>query len=472
MENNTFISVFEVLKIGIGPSSSHTLGPWKAALSFLKSIKAEEIISLRVKLLGSLALTGKGHKTDIAIMAGLSGLIAEEVDLKHFHDVVKKVKEQKELLLGGHNKVTFNSEEDIQFLSDQSYGAHPNHLEFHVKLRDRTSRAATYYSIGGGFIVKEGESKSTKTNVHLTHDITSAQALEDICIEQGMSISDVALENERSIHSKDHIYQSLLNIWSVMKFSAYIGCHSQGTLPGGLDVKRRAFDINLELLRNTNYNDVDSWILSMQDGRNFKKVLTRVSCIAMAVNEVNADMGRIVTAPTNGSAGVIPAVLFYYICFSGQETSDEDIVRFLLTASEIGKLFKKGATISAAQGGCQAEIGVSSAMAAAALTEVMGGTPPQALMAAEIAMEHHLGLTCDPVKGLVQIPCIERNSMGAIKAINATIMALMSDPKQAKVSLDHVIHTMNETAKDMHKNYKETSLGGLATAVNVGLPEC
>jgi L-serine dehydratase len=230
--------------------------------------------------------------------------------------------------------------------------------------------------------------------------------------------------------------------------------------------------MNKQLLRVHDYKNANDWIEAMKVGRDFRKVITRISCLAIAVNEVNASMGRIVTAPTNGSSGVIPAVLFYYLCFSGQEVKEDDIVKFLLTAGEIGKFFKIGATISAAAGGCQAEIGVSSSMAAAALTEVMGGRPSQVLMAAEIAAEHHLGLTCDPIGGLVQIPCIERNTMGAVKAVTASMIALASDPSFAKVSLDNVIKTMKETAENMNSKYKETSMGGLAVNVGVNLPEC
>jgi len=266
--------------------------------------------------------------------------------------------------------------------------------------------------------------------------------------------------------------EGVLNIWKVMSECIYRGCHTEGMLPGGLNVKRRAAELNKKLLAGKKYNDYQSWIATIRSGGNsFKYTLDWVSCFALAVNEENASFGRVVTAPTNGAAGVIPAVLHYHIVF-GDANNDDKIIRFLLTASEIGSIFKKGATLSAAMGGCQAEIGVSSAMAAAALAESMGGTQKQALMASEIAMEHHLGLTCDPIGGLVQVPCIERNTMGAIKAITAAQLALQGSPDYAKVSLDAVIKTMWDTAKDMNTKYKETADGGLAINVPLSLPEC
>jgi L-serine dehydratase len=280
------------------------------------------------------------------------------------------------------------------------------------------------------------------------------------------------LENENTWRTEQDTRERLINIWDVMKQSIYYGCHTQGILPGGLNVKRRAALLNKKLLTDKLYADFDSWIQAIKEGGNdFKYTLDWVSCFALAVNEQNASFGRVVTAPTNGAAGVIPAVLAYYIIFCDANDNDK-IIQFLLTASEIGSIFKKGATISAAMGGCQAEIGVSSSMAAAALTECLGGTQRQALMAAEIAMEHHLGMTCDPISGLVQIPCIERNTMGAIKAITACQLALQSAPDYAKVSLDNVIKTMWNTAIDMSSKYKETADGGLAINVPLSLSEC
>ena len=280
----------------------------------------------------------------------------------------------------------------------------------------------------------------------------------------------MVLKNETAHKSEEEVRKGLLEIWDVMLECMYKGCHTDGILPGGLNVQRRAHKMNLDLLNGMEHKKVENWFKTIEiSGPSFNNVTKWVSCFAMAVNEENASFGRVVTAPTNGAAGVIPAVLMYYLCFSDNK-GDRDIVRFLLTAGEIGSIFKKGSTISAAMGGCQAEIGVSSAMAAAGLTECLGGTPRQVLMAAEIAMEHHLGLTCDPIGGLVQIPCIERNTMGAMKAITASQIALCSDPTKAKVTLDNVVKTMWETAIDMSEKYKETSDGGLAVSVIV--PEC
>jgi L-serine dehydratase len=287
-----------------------------------------------------------------------------------------------------------------------------------------------------------------------------------------MAIHEVVLENESAWRPDSQTRDGVLNIWRVMRECTYRGCHTMGTLPGGLFVKRRAAALAKRLLKGKTYTNYDEWVGAIREGGNsFQYILDWVSCFALAVNEENAAFGRVVTAPTNGAAGVIPAVLHYYLVF-GDDVTDEKIIQFILTASEVGSIFKKGATISAAMGGCQAEIGVSSAMAAAALTEVSGGTQRQALMAAEIAMEHHLGMTCDPIAGLVQVPCIERNTMGAIKAITASQLALQSAPDYAKVSLDAVVETMWATALDMNSKYKETAEGGLALNIPLGLSEC
>jgi L-serine dehydratase len=308
--------------------------------------------------------------------------------------------------------------------------------------------------------------------VQLPFPINTADDLLHWCIKTGLAINEVVMENENAWRPEQQTKEGLMQVWRVMKECIYSGCNTEGTLPGGLSVRRRAAGLNKKLLKGNAYNDFDSWLRAIQlGGHDFKYILDWVSCFALAVNEVNASFGRVVTAPTNGAAGVIPAVLLYYVVFNDGNSEDR-IMRFLLTASEIGSIFKKGATISAAMGGCQAEIGVSSSMAAAALTEAMGGTQRQALMAAEIAMEHHLGMTCDPIGGLVQVPCIERNTMGAIKAITASQLALQSLPDYAKVSLDGVIKTMWDTALDMHSKYKETADGGLAVNVPLSLPEC
>jgi L-serine dehydratase len=332
--------------------------------------------------------------------------------------------------------------------------------------------AETYYSIGGGFVVKEGGDEQSQEQVQLPFPIDTSAHLLHWCMKTGMAISEVVMENEHAWRPEADTRAGLMAIWKVMKDCIYRGCHREGMLPGGLQVKRRAAELNRRLVAGRPYHDYDSWVSVMrQGGLDFRYIIDWVSCFALAVNEENASFGRVVTAPTNGAAGVIPAVLQYYITFMDGDREDK-IVQFLATASEIGSIFKKGATISAAMGGCQAEIGVSSAMAAAALTECMGGTQKQCIMAAEIAMEHHLGLTCDPIGGLVQIPCIERNTMGAIKAITAAQLAMQGTPDYAKVSLDVVIKTMWETAIDMSHKYKETADGGLAVHIPISLPEC
>jgi L-serine dehydratase len=298
--------------------------------------------------------------------------------------------------------------------------------------------------------------------------IDNAKMLLQHCTDNNKSISEIVFENEKSMRSESQIDAELMRIWNTMLECMYIGCHSEGVLPGGLNVRRRAFDMHQNLIGLANYESPQEWLETIRKTEvKFRQILKWVSCFALAVNEVNAALGRVVTAPTNGSAGVIPAVLMYYLVIENHQAGEKEIKQFLLVAGEIGSLFKQGSTISAAMGGCQAEIGVSSAMAAAALCELMGGSPAQVSMAAEIAMEHHLGLTCDPIGGLVQVPCIERNTMGAIKAINAAELALETDALNVKVPLDKVIHTMWETAKDMNSKYKETSEGGLAIAVNL-----
>ena len=314
------------------------------------------------------------------------------------------------------------------------------------------------------------ETTSAKSEIKCAfpYPITLASELLEYCQQQNRKISEIVYDNEKSMRSEEEVHNELLRVWHTMLECMYIGCHSEGILPGGLNVRRRAFDMHQNLIGLANYNSPQEWLETIRKTEvKFRQILKWVSCFALAVNEVNASLGRVVTAPTNGSAGVIPAVLMYYMVIENHTADDKQIKQFLMVAGEIGSIFKKGATISAAMGGCQAEIGVSSAMAAAALCEVMGGTPEQVLMAAEIAMEHHLGLTCDPIGGLVQIPCIERNTMGAIKAINAAELALETDPKNAKVPLDKVVNTMWQTAKDMNNKYKETSEGGLAVAVNM-----
>jgi L-serine dehydratase len=470
------ISVFDMFKIGIGPSSSHTLGPWKAAQRFLQSIENKNLLqrvtNLQVLLYGSLAKTGKGHGTGIAVQLGLMGEDPVTFNVDNIDATINDIKSTKKLVLAGIHEIDFDPAEDIEFLFTESLPFHPNALSFLINLDNEETLAETYYSIGGGFVVKEGEINSDVNKTILPFPVNTAEDLLHWCMKTGMNISEVVIENEIAWRPETTVKSGILTIWNTMKQCAYRGCHTQGVLPGGLNVKRRAFELNKKLLNNNSYTDFDSWLIAVrQQGNDFRYTLDWVNCFALAVNEENASFGRVVTAPTNGAAGVIPAVLLYYIIFcDGNE--ENNIIRFLSTASEIGCIFKKGATISAAMGGCQAEIGVSSSMAAAALTECMGGTQRQALMAAEIAMEHHLGMTCDPIKGLVQIPCIERNTMGAIKAITASQLALQSSPDYAKVSLDEVIKTMWDTALDMNSKYKETADGGLAVNVPLSLSEC
>lgn len=475
------ISVFDIFKIGVGPSSSHTLGPWRAAQRFAQTLQQKNILfdvtEVRVLLYGSLAKTGKGHGTDVAVQLGLCGDDPVTFAVDKISAKINDIAAMKRIVLLGLHEVEFDPQQNIDFLITESLPYHPNALTLLATLRNGNAIAETYYSIGGGFVLKEGEEGTAKDVVQLPFPVNTADDLLHWCMKTGMSISEIVMENENVWRTEKETKEGLLNIWRVMKECIYRGCHTSGILPGGLNVTRRAAELNKKLTGNKTYNDYDTWLVAIRSGGNdFKYTLDSVSCFALAVNEENASFGRVVTAPTNGAAGVIPAVLQYYIAFCPdsyrEENKEEKIIQFLLTAAEIGSIFKKGATLSAAMGGCQAEIGVSSAMAAAGLTECMGGTQRQVMMASEIAMEHHLGLTCDPIGGLVQVPCIERNTMGAIKAITASQLALQSTPDFAKVSLDAVIKTMWDTAKDMDFKYKETADGGLAINVPLSLPEC
>jgi len=470
------ISVFDMFKIGIGPSSSHTLGPWRAAQQFVRELEQEQalefVVQIKILLYGSLAKTGKGHGTDIAVLLGLSGDDPVTFEVDRVTPKINEIKASNTLTLGGKREVSFFANDDLLFLFNQSLPFHPNAVTFQAFLSNEQAISRTYYSIGGGFVVSEGRGGEQKKEVDLPFPIETANNLLHWCIKTGLKISEVVMENEHAWRSEEKTVSGVLNIFNAMRDCMYRGCHTGGQLPGGLNVARRGANLNRRLIGNRPYNNFDEWVQAIRDtGNSFQNILDWVSCFALAVNEENASFGRVVTAPTNGAAGVIPAVLQYYIVFCNGYTNDR-IVQFLLTASEIGSIFKKGATISAAMGGCQAEIGVSSAMAAAALTECLGGTQRQVLMAAEIAMEHHLGLTCDPIGGLVQVPCIERNTMGAIKAITASQLALQTNPDHAKVSLDAVVKTMWQTALDMNSKYKETSDGGLAINIPLSLPEC
>jgi L-serine dehydratase len=470
------ISVFDMLKIGVGPSSSHTLGPWRASQRWIEELREEQLLdeiqSLKIHLYGSLSLTGKGHATDIAAILGLCGHDPVTMDISQIDIEVDRVKEEGRLNFDNSRFLNFNFDNDVVFEKDFK-DFHPNGITYVGYLKNGKITKSTFYSIGGGFVVKEDRENAKQKQEDFKSfpfPIHSAQELLDHCKKEQKIISELVLENERSLRDDAEIDSGLKKIWEVMLESIYIGCHTEGTLPGGLNVSRRAAKMNKNLLQHKfeTYSTPQDWLETIRTKEvKFRQILQWVSCFAIAVNEVNASLGRVVTAPTNGSSGTLPAVMMYYMVIENHKATFEDLKRFMLVAGEIGSLFKKGATISAAMGGCQAEIGVSSAMAAGALTEVMGGTPEQVLMASEIAMEHHLGMTCDPIAGLVQIPCIERNAMGAIKAINAAEIAMESDAAKAKVPLDKVIATMWDTAQDMTSKYKETSEGGLAIKVNM-----
>jgi len=469
------ISVFDIFKIGIGPSSSHTLGPWRAAQRFISTIKGkglDKVQSVRVLLYGSLAKTGRGHGTDVAVLLGLCGEDPVTFDVNALTPRVESITENRKIKLNGEKEITFDPKADVVFLYDESLPFHPNAVTFLCSFTDGNEIAETYYSIGGGFVVKEGEAEGDGKFIHLPYPIEKAEYLQAACEKTGLGIAQVVMENEKAWRSEEETKQGVLGIWGAMRDCIYRGAHIGGELPGGLNVTRRSNDLNKTLTQGKPYNNFDEWLAVIRSGgESFKYTLDWVSCFALAVNEENAAFGRVVTAPTNGAAGVVPAVLLYYIVFCDGNDNDK-IINFLLTASEIGSIFKKGATLSAAMGGCQAEIGVSSSMAAGALTEALGGSVEQCLMAAEIAMEHHLGLTCDPVGGLVQVPCIERNTMGAIKAITAAQLALQSNHANALISLDDVVNTMWHTALDMNHKYKETAEGGLALQLPISLSEC
>jgi len=468
------ISVFDMLKIGVGPSSSHTLGPWRAAERWLQELKNDlvfnDVTRIQVDLYGSLSLTGKGHATDLAVILGLSGSDPEYVPTETIDIVIASIDNTEKLILGNEKIIDFDRNSEIIF-NRVFLPFHSNAITFTAFKMNTQIHQSTFYSIGGGFVIKEertvdAENKNLKSE--FPYPIDKATELLAFCHSENKTISEIVLENEKSLRDEKSIDHELQRIWQTMLDCMFTGCHTEGTLPGGLNVRRRAFDMHKNLNIEMPYVTSQDWLQSIRQSEvKFRQILKWVSCFALSVNEVNASLGRVVTAPTNGSAGVIPAVLMYYMVIENHDANFKHIKQFLLVAGEIGSIFKKGATISAAMGGCQAEIGVSSAMAAAALTELLGGTPEQVMVAAEVAMEHHLGLTCDPIGGLVQIPCIERNAMGAIKAINAAELALETDPKNAKVPLDKVVETMWETAKDMNNKYKETSTGGLAVRVNM-----
>ena len=468
------LSVFDMLKIGVGPSSSHTLGPWRAVQRWLGEVPAAlaaRVERVEIHLYGSLALTGRGHCTDQAVMLALLGYDPVTIPVDHIPAFVADLAARQSVTVGGR-AVRFDPAADIVFHPSERLPGHANGMTC-VAVADGARHASTYYSVGGGFVVAQGEVADQRAGIRLPHPAQVPAEMLAHCAGSDCRIADVVWRNERAWRTDDEIRDRMRAIWQVMKHGVWRGCHTDGVLPGGLEVERRAAAIARRLLPEGDGLEPDAWIEAIRERPyRFPQVLQWVSAFALAVNEENANLGRVVTAPTNGAAGVIPAVLLYHVCFAEDEVTEDAIIDFLMVAGEVGTFFKKGATISAAMGGCQAEVGVSSAMAAAALAEAQGGTPAQAFQAAEIAMEHHLGMTCDPVGGLVQIPCIERNTMGAVKAINAAELALAGAPDRAKVSLDAVIRTLRETAEGMSDRFKETSQGGLATNVSVRFTEC
>ncbi|UVJ40475.1 L-serine ammonia-lyase [Arthrobacter sp. CJ23] len=458
------LSVLDLFSVGIGPSSSHTVGPMRAAKQFTDGLESSgqlaATVRVQAELFGSLGATGRGHGSDKAVVLGLQGQAPETVDTRTADDQVAAAALDAELHLGGSHRVDFNWDEDVVLHRRKSLPAHPNGMTF--RALDHTGevlRERSYYSIGGGFVV-DGDAAATDKVVAdatvLPYPFTSADELLAICAREGKSISDIMLANELVWRSESELRERLLGIWAVMRECVDNGCTAEGILPGGLKVRRRA----PSLFKKLAATDAE---LNGEGSADPLLAMEWVNLFALAVNEENAAGGRIVTAPTNGAAGIVPAVLHYYTKFV-PGADDDGVVRFLLAAAAVGILFKINASISGAEVGCQGEVGSACSMAAAGLCEVLGGTPAQVENAAEVGIEHNLGLTCDPVGGLVQIPCIERNAIASVKAINAARLALHGDGSH-KVSLDKAIKTMRETGADMKSKYKETSRGGLAVNV-------
>jgi L-serine dehydratase len=453
------LSVFDIFKIGIGPSSSHTVGPMKAAKEFTDDLIAKEIMhsitAVKVDVYGSLSWTGKGHHTDIAILMGLGGYLPESVDIDLIPSFMTQVKETSLLPLAKNQHMVSFPESAFQF-HNEVLPLHENGMQIHAFAGDNLAYSKTYYSIGGGFIVdEENFGKEQSSEFKVPYAFSSAQDLIDLSHKHQLSIAEMMLANERVARSDEAIHAGLAAIWNTMKTAIERGCNTTGVLAGPLKVNRRAHALHQRLTQNT----------ATQDPLH---VMDWINVFALAVSEENAAGGRIVTSPTNGAAGIIPAVLAYFDKFieSAQAKHYED---YLLTAAAIGILYKNNASISGAEVGCQGEVGVSSSMAAAGLAHLLTGSTEQVIIAAEIGMEHHLGLTCDPVAGQVQVPCIERNAIASVKAVNSARMALQRE-SQPRVSLDSVIATMYETGKDMNAKYRETSRGGLA--INVMPIEC
>ena len=453
------LSVFDIFKIGIGPSSSHTMGPMRAAREFALGLKRDGLLGdtreIVVRLYGSLALTGAGHGTDRAILLGLEGAQPETVDPDSIEQTVQRIRQSGRLNVLGEHDTAFDEPMQLLFMRAERLPAHSNGMRFSALGADRkVLREESYYSIGGGFITREGETEATET-VHALppYPFDSGDELLAKCREHGLELFELVMANERTWRSDADIRAGLLRIWSVMQGCVARGFRQTGVLPGVLKVRRRAPKLYRVLTESTGSG-------------NPLEVMDWVNAWALAVNEENAAGGRVVTAPTNGAAGIVPAVLHFYQRFHAGANED-GVIRFLLTAGAMAMLYKKNASISGAEMGCQGEVGVACSMAAAGLVASLHGTNEQIENAAEIGMEHNLGLTCDPVAGLVQIPCIERNAMGSVKAVNAARLAMRGDGTH-KVSLDQVIATMRQTGADMSTIYKETSQGGLA----VNVPEC
>ena len=452
------ISVFDLFKVGIGPSSSHTVGPMRAAATFAQALTDQHVLNqtrrVEVRLYGSLSATGVGHATDRACVMGLMGEWPDRVDPTSINARIQQLRESGQLLLAGSQAIAFNWHTDLLLL-DESLPYHPNAMSLHAYGDSGLLSEQTYYSVGGGFIIEAAEAASgiaPTSDVQLPYDFSSAVELLALCNKHGLRVSELMMANERAWRSDEEIRSGLLHIWSVMRECVEQGLRDEGILPGGLDVPRRAAKLHRSLLEIGKPNVITSTLSAME----------WVNLFALAVNEENAAGGRMVTAPTNGAAGIIPAVLHYYMKFNA-DASDDDVINFFLAAAAVGILCKKNASVSGAEVGCQGEVGSACAMAAAGLADILGATPEQLENAAEIGLEHNLGLTCDPVGGLVQVPCIERNAIAAVKAINATQMALRGDGKHF-ISLDRVIRTMRDTGADMHDKYKETSRGGLAVS--------
>ncbi|WP_446029410.1 L-serine ammonia-lyase [Lelliottia amnigena] len=450
------ISLFDMFKVGIGPSSSHTVGPMKAGKQFVDDLVEkgllESVTRVAVDVYGSLSLTGKGHHTDIAIIMGLAGNMPDTVDIDAIPAFIRDVETRGRLLLAkGQHEVDFPHDDGMRFRSD-NLSLHENGMQIHAFNGDKVVYSKTYYSIGGGFIVDEEHfGKDTAGDVNVPYPFKSAKEMLDYCHETGLSLSGMVMQNELALHSKSEIEAYFGNVWTTMQACIDRGINTEGVLPGPLRVPRRASALRRMLVTTDKFSN---------DPMN---VIDWVNMFALAVNEENAAGGRVVTAPTNGACGIVPAVLAYYDHFIEPVTSDI-YIRYFLAAGAVGALYKMNASISGAEVGCQGEVGVACSMAAAGLAELLGASPEQVCVAAEIGMEHNLGLTCDPVAGQVQVPCIERNAIASVKAINATRMA-MRRTSEPRVSLDKVIETMYETGKDMNAKYRETSRGGLAIKV-------